>query len=70
MTVLSEPLVLAAPQGTRALRGKAEATLKEVADLPLIIFPRRIAPALHDAILGGETDFTAPNIGRRILGAL
>ena len=68
MTVLSEPLVLAAPQGTRALRGKAEATLKEVADLPLIIFPRRIAPALHDAILGCFRDAgLTPRIGQEAI---
>jgi len=52
MTVLTETLILAAPQGIKALRGKSVATLAAVADLPLIIFPRRIAPALHDAILG------------------
>jgi DNA-binding transcriptional LysR family regulator len=68
MTVLSEPLVLAAPQGTRALRGKAAATLKEVADMPLIIFPRRIAPALHDAILGCFRDAgLTPRIGQEAI---
>jgi DNA-binding transcriptional LysR family regulator len=68
MTVLSEPLVLAAPQGTRALRGKTEATLKEVADMPLIIFPRRIAPALHDAILGCFRDAgLTPRIGQEAI---
>lgn len=68
MTVLSEPLVLAAPQGTRALRGKTSATLKEVADMPLIIFPRRIAPALHDAILGCFRDAgLTPRIGQEAI---
>ena len=68
MTVLSEPLVLAAPQGTRALRGKAAATLKEVADMPLIIFPRRIAPALYDAILGCFRDAgLTPRIGQEAI---
>jgi DNA-binding transcriptional LysR family regulator len=68
MTVLSEPLVLAAPQGPRALRGKAAATLKEVADMPLIIFPRRIAPALHDAILGCFRDAgLTPRIGQEAI---
>lgn len=52
MTVLSEPLILAAPKNLKSLRGKSAVALQAVADLPLIIFPRRIAPALHDAILG------------------
>ena len=51
-TVLSEPLVLAAPRGWKTIRGQAAVALTRVADMPLIIFPRRIAPALHDAILG------------------
>jgi DNA-binding transcriptional LysR family regulator len=49
--VIAEALVLAAPQGLPALRGKQRVALKSLSDLPLIIFPRRIAPALHDAIL-------------------
>lgn len=52
MTVLSEPLILAAPKGLKALRGQNAVRLKALDDLPLIIFPRRIAPAFHDAILG------------------
>lgn len=49
--LLSEPLMLAAPKGLRALRGGKPARLAAVADLPLIIFPRRIAPMFHDTIL-------------------
>jgi DNA-binding transcriptional LysR family regulator len=52
MTVLSEPLILALPKNLKSLRGKSAVALQAVADLPLIIFPRRIAPSLHDAILG------------------
>jgi DNA-binding transcriptional LysR family regulator len=52
LTVLSEPLVLAAPKGLKALRGQNAVRLKALDEMPLIIFPRRIAPALHDAILG------------------
>jgi DNA-binding transcriptional LysR family regulator len=52
LTVLSEPLVLAAPKGWKGLRGQDAVRLKAVDEMPLIIFPRRIAPALHDAILG------------------
>lgn len=68
MTVLSEPLVLAAPRGTKALRGKSAIALKAMADQPLIIFPRRIAPALHDAILGCFRDAgLTPRIGQEAI---
>jgi len=68
LTVLSEPLILAAPQGLKALRGKNAAGLKAVADLPLIIFPRRIAPAFHDAILGCFRDAgLTPRIGQEAI---
>ncbi len=68
MTVLSEPLILAAPQDLMALRGKSAATLKAVADMPLIIFPRRIAPAFHDAILGCFRDVgLTPRIGQEAI---
>ena len=68
LTVLSEPLVLAAPEGVKALRGKNSVMLKTVADLPLIIFPRRIAPAFHDAILGCFRDAgLTPRIGQEAI---
>jgi DNA-binding transcriptional LysR family regulator len=68
LTVLSEPLILAAPQGLKALRGKNVIDLKAVADLPLIIFPRRIAPAFHDAILGCFRDAgLTPRIGQEAI---
>jgi DNA-binding transcriptional LysR family regulator len=56
MKVLSEPLILAAPAGLDALSASGPADggpvwLKDLPPLPLIIFPRPIAPALHDAIL-------------------
>lgn len=51
LKVLSEPLILAAPAGLPALHGGGPVWLKDVPALPLIIFPRPIAPALHDAIL-------------------
>ncbi|MGV3740991.1 MAG: LysR substrate-binding domain-containing protein [Burkholderiaceae bacterium] len=50
-TVLTEPLVLAAPVGSPVTRRKGSVSLKSLGDTPLIIFPRRIAPAFHDAIL-------------------
>ena len=49
LKVLSEPLILAAPAGLVAEPGAV--WLKDVPPAPLIIFPRPIAPALHDAIL-------------------
>ena len=68
MTVLSEPLVLAAPQGLKALRGARAVALKTVTDMPLIIFPRRIAPAFHDTIVGcfREAGLT-PRIGQEAI---
>ncbi|MET3132489.1 DNA-binding transcriptional LysR family regulator [Oxalobacteraceae bacterium GrIS 1.11] len=52
LPVLSEPLILAAPSGLAALAGAGPVALTALPPLPLIIFPRAIAPALHDAILG------------------
>jgi len=68
MPVLSEPLVLAAPAAAPALRAEGALPLEAVADMPLIIFPRRIAPAFHDAILGcyREADLV-PRIGQEAI---
>jgi DNA-binding transcriptional LysR family regulator len=52
LKVLDEPLILAAPAGLAALQGGEPVWLKDLPPLPLIIFPRPIAPSLHDAILG------------------
>jgi DNA-binding transcriptional LysR family regulator len=51
MKVLEEPLILCAPAGLDVLRGGGPVRLQDVPHLPLIIFPREISPALHDAIL-------------------
>jgi DNA-binding transcriptional LysR family regulator len=51
LKVLSEPLIVAAPAGLELLRGGGPVRLADLPRLPLIIFPRPIAPALHDAIL-------------------
>lgn len=51
MKVLEEPLILCAPAGLAALRGGAPVRLRDLPPLPLVIFPRAAAPALHDAIL-------------------
>lgn len=68
LAVFSEPLVLAAPQGLKSLRRRKTIHLQEVADLPLIIFPRRISPAFHDAILGCFRDVgLTPRIGQEAI---
>jgi DNA-binding transcriptional LysR family regulator len=51
LKVLDEPLILCAPAGLDALRDKNPIRLQDLPRLPLIIFPRDISPALHDAIL-------------------
>lgn len=66
--VLAEPLMLAAPQGSAALAAEGPLPLQAVADMPLIVFPRRIAPAFHDAILGCyRAAGIAPSIGQEAI---
>ena len=52
LPVLKEPLMLAAPAGLAALAAPGPVALASLPALPLILFPRAIAPALHDAIVG------------------
>jgi DNA-binding transcriptional LysR family regulator len=49
--VAHEPLVLAFPEA-HALAGASRLPLTQVLAEPLVIFPRRIVPSLHDAVLG------------------
>ena len=66
--ILVEPLILAAPQNLKALRGKKTVALNTLSDMPLIIFPRRIAPAFHDAILACFRDAgLTPDIGQEAI---
>ncbi|MBB3211332.1 DNA-binding transcriptional LysR family regulator [Herbaspirillum sp. Sphag1AN] len=66
LPVLSEPLVAALPAGF--IRSKRAITLKTVRELPLIIFPRRIAPAFHDTILSCFRDAgVTPHIGQEAI---
>jgi len=51
MKVLDEPLILCAPAGLDLPPDGAPARLQDLPHLPLIIFPRAVSPALHDAIL-------------------
>lgn len=50
LPVLAEPLVAALPQGLLP-PAKGALRLDRLREQPLIIFPRHIAPGLHDAIL-------------------
>lgn len=49
LKVLEEPLILCAPAGLLKTTGPVH--LRDVPQLPLVIFPRPISPGLHDAIL-------------------
>lgn len=51
MLVASEPMVLALPE-QHALARKKMVRLQDLWTVPLVSFPRRIAPSLHDAIFG------------------
>jgi DNA-binding transcriptional LysR family regulator len=68
--ILREPLVLAAPEGL--LRGRRRIALADLPrllpDAPLIIFPRRIAPAFYDAILAALRDAgVVANLGQEAI---
>jgi len=49
--VAREPLVLALPEA-HPMAGAGRLSLPQVLAEPLVIFPRRIVPSLHDAVLG------------------
>ncbi|TFW27678.1 LysR family transcriptional regulator [Duganella callida] len=68
LPVLNEPLMLALPAGSPALKKKGRLALAALPLLPLIIFPRAISPALHDAILSvfREAGVT-PEIGQQAI---
>ena len=51
LRVAREPLVLALPEA-HPLAGSARLPLAAVLQEPLVLFPRRIVPSLHDAIFG------------------
>ncbi|WP_323140341.1 LysR family transcriptional regulator [Massilia phyllosphaerae] len=51
LKVLDEPLILCAPAGLALPPDGAPVRLQDVPHMPLIIFPREVSPALHDAIL-------------------
>ena len=49
LKLVEEPLVLCAPDGLLPAKGALH--LRDLPPLPLVIFPRAVAPGLHDAIL-------------------
>ena len=51
MKVLDEPLILCAPDSLALPPQDAPVRLQDLPHLPLIVFPREVSPALHDAIL-------------------
>lgn len=61
--LLSEPLIAAVPETWLDDRRLEDAPPASVLAQPLIIFPRRSAPGLHDAVLGiYRHEAVAPNI--------
>ncbi len=71
LPLLSEPLIAAVPAGTpvsNATAHTAKITLKELQELPLVIFPRHISPCFHDTILSCFHDAGAtPRIGQEAI---
>jgi len=53
LTVLSEAMWLALPEG-HAAAARTTVREREIADTPLLIFPRAVTPSLYDAILAGQ----------------
>ncbi len=69
-TLLVEPLMLALPAEFALDRKQADANSLQIvaSSLPLIIFPRRVAPALHDAILSCfRAANVTPSIGQQAI---
>ena len=59
LTVAQEELVLALPESHKLAKRKL-LRLQDVLGLPLVTFPRRIAPSLFDAVMGMYSDFGKP----------
>jgi len=68
LPLLQEPLVLCAPTGLDALAQAGPVRLRDLPPLPLVIFPRVLAPGLHDAILACFRDAgLTPTIGQEAI---
>ncbi|WP_246795743.1 LysR family transcriptional regulator [Burkholderia perseverans] len=68
LAVAREPLVAAMPQALSDAPEAEPVRLAELADLPLVIFPRRLAPGFYDIITGcyGALGVT-PRIGQEAI---
>lgn len=68
LPVVREPLVVAMPAGASDAPEDAPVQLADVAALPLVIFPRRLAPGFYDIITGcyGAAGAT-PRIGQEAI---
>jgi len=51
LSIDTEPMVLAVPEFHRLAQVK-QLDVQDVLDDPIVIFPRRIVPSLHDAVFG------------------
>jgi DNA-binding transcriptional LysR family regulator len=71
LPLVHEPLVAAVPEGWRPAGRRASVTkiaLADIAQAPLIIFPRRSAPAFYDIITGYyAAQGLAPRIGQEAI---
>lgn len=66
--MVDEPLVLCAPSGLAALAPPGPVRLRDLPPLPLVIFPRAVAPSLHDAILAAfRAAGVPPTIGQEAI---
>ncbi|AOJ82678.1 MULTISPECIES: LysR substrate-binding domain-containing protein [Burkholderia] len=68
LPVLREPLVVAMPADASEAAGDAPVRIADIASLPLVIFPRRLAPGFYDIITGcyGAAG-VAPRIGQEAI---
>jgi DNA-binding transcriptional LysR family regulator len=71
LPLLSEPLLAAVPKDSpynAVLAAKGPVSLRTLAELPLIIFPRDISPAFHDTILACFRNAgVTPHIGQEAI---
>ncbi|MBU9614990.1 LysR family transcriptional regulator [Burkholderia multivorans] len=68
LPVVREPLVVAMPAGASDAPEDAPVHLAEIAALPLVIFPRRLAPGFYDIITGCYGSAGAiPRIGQEAI---
>ncbi|MET3105294.1 DNA-binding transcriptional LysR family regulator [Oxalobacteraceae bacterium GrIS 1.18] len=67
-SLLSEPLILAAPSDASWLGNRKRVSLNACQGEPLIIFPRSYAPALYDSIVGCfQSAGMTPEIGQEAI---